>query len=278
MTAGTGCAWTAVSSAAYLTVSPASGTGNGSVAYTMTSNSGAVRSASISIGSNVINFIQQPPQAPASCAISLSTTTAAANSGGGSVSVDVAGVANCGWTATSNSSFLTVTSGATGSSNGTVVITAAQNTGKARSGTVTIGGLTFTVTQDDGITASFIMTDPAQTIGAVNECRFRGATSNNPTTCTLTSTSFTGGAKAIVSYTWVIQYTYVTVKTITATSTFPSTAFADTCGQASSTDDGVGQPLSVSLSITDSAGNTASASSGSGSQPALIVRLYTCGL
>ena len=116
------------------------------------------------------------------------------------------------------------------------------------------------------------------TIGSVNECRFRGATSNNPTTCTLTSTSFTGGSKAIVSYTWVIQYTYVTVKTITATSTFPSTAFADTCGQASSTDDGVAQPLSVSLSITDSAGNTASASSGSGSQPALTVRLFTCGL
>ena len=244
----------------------------------MVSNSGAARSASVSIGSNVINFIQQPPQAPAACAISLSRATAAANSGGGTVSVDIAGVANCGWTATSNSSFLTVTSGSPGSGPGTVVITAAQNTGQARSGTVTIGGLTFTVTQDDGITAAFQLSDPSQTIGAVNECRFRGVTSSNPTTCTLSSTSFTGGSKAIVNYTWVIQYTYVTVKTITATSVFPTTTFTDTCGQASSTDDGVGQPLSVSLTVTDSAGNTASASSGAGSQPPLIVRLYTCGL
>jgi hypothetical protein len=159
-----------------------------------------------------------------------------------------------------------------------VVITAAQNPGRARSGTVTIGGLTLTVTQDDGITASFTLSDPSQTIGTTTECRFRGATSNNATTCTLTSTSSTTGPRAITNFSWNIQYTYGTVKSIAATSVFPSISFTDTCGGTSATDDGVGQPLAVSLTVTDSNGNTASASSGSGSQPTLIVRLYNCGL
>src|SRR5205823_2239413 len=122
----------------------------------------------ISIGSNVINFLQDSPQAPTSCAISLSASTVRANSGGGDVSVGVAGVAACGWKAASNSSFLTIKSGASGSGPGTVTITAAQNTGKARSGTVTIGGVTLTVTQDDGVVAAFQLFDPGQTIGAVN--------------------------------------------------------------------------------------------------------------
>ena len=277
MTAGTGCAWTAVSSAAFLTVSPASGTGNGSVSYTMTSNQGAPRSASITIGTTVTNFTQDAPQAPGQCAITLSASTKAANSGGGDVSVDVVGASSCGWKATSNASFLTVKSGASGSGNGTVVITAAQNTGRARTGTVTIGGLTFTVTQDDGITASFQLLDPGQTIGAVTECRFRGATGST-TTCTLQSTSTTQGPKAIVTYAWTIQYTYVTVKVLTPTSTVPTVALADQCGQASATDDGVAQPLSVSLTVTDSGGNTATATAGSGSQPALTVRLFNCGI
>jgi hypothetical protein len=270
------CAWTAVSSASYLTASPATGAGSGSISYTMTSNQGAPRSASISVNGVVANFTQDAPQAPGQCAIALSRSTGIANSGGGDVSVDVTGAAACGWKATSNASFLTIKSGASGSGNGTVVITAAQNQGRARSGTVTIGGLTFTVTQDDGITASFQLFDPGQSIGAVTECRFRGATGST-TTCTLTSTSATQGPKAIVSYAWTIQYTYVTVKVLTPTSALPSVAIADQCGQASSTDDGVAQPLGVTLTVTDSGGNTATATSGTGSQPALSVRLFTCG-
>jgi hypothetical protein len=40
-----------------------------------------------------------------------------------------------------------VTAGASGTGNGTVSFTVAANTGAARSGTLTIGGQTFTVTQ-----------------------------------------------------------------------------------------------------------------------------------
>jgi hypothetical protein len=48
----------------------------------------------------------------------------------------------------SNDSFITLTSGNSGSGNGTVNYSVAANPGAARTGTMTIAGHTFTVTQD----------------------------------------------------------------------------------------------------------------------------------
>jgi hypothetical protein len=79
-----------------------------------------------------------------------------------------------------------------------------------------------------------------------------------------------------VSSSWSVQYTYVVVKTIAGTDS--TLTFTDTCGQLTSTDDGVAQPLEVTLTVTDNNGVTTTARSGSGSQPPLFVRLYTCGL
>jgi hypothetical protein len=70
-----------------------------------------------------------------------------ASGSNGIVNVTATG-ASCGWTAVSNSSFITVNSGASGTGNGTVGFTVAANTGPARTGTITIAGQTFTVTQD----------------------------------------------------------------------------------------------------------------------------------
>jgi len=139
---------------------------------------------------------------------------------------------------------------------------------------VTIAGQTFTVNQAAGLIAQFQMFDPASQPGATTDCRFKNPTSQ-PSTCTLRSTSFTFDSTAIVGYSWNIQYTYDTVKTITGTG--QSIDIVDTCGQPQATDDGVAQPLSVSLTITDAKGNTATATAGSGNQPAMSVRLYNCG-
>ena len=127
-----------------------------------------------------------------------------------------------------------------------------------------------------GVIASFNLLDPSVSASPATECQFRNvAVPPQPTTCTLTSTSFTLGTLPIVAYQWTVQYTYVTVKVLTGTN--PQISFTDTCGQFSSTTDGVAQPLSVTLTVTDSAGNTATATSGTGSQPALAVRLFACG-
>jgi FG-GAP-like repeat/Viral BACON domain/Fibronectin type III domain len=81
------------------------------------------------------------------CASSLSPTQFAASAAGGSSTVTVTAGA-CGWTATSSVPWLTVTAGATGTGNGTVSYAIASNTSTtARTGTLTIGGKTLTVTQ-----------------------------------------------------------------------------------------------------------------------------------
>jgi hypothetical protein len=126
------------------------------------------------------------------------------------------------------------------------------------------------------LAASFQMFDPATQSAATTECRIRSATSQ-PSTCRLSSTSFTFGANTIVSYTWIVLYTYETAKSITVTQASPTLTFSDICGLNGSVAEGAAQPLSVSLTVTDNLGATATATSGSGSQPALQLRLFTCG-
>jgi hypothetical protein len=140
---------------------------------------------------------------------------------------------------------------------------------------VTIAGQTLTVNQLAGLVVAFQMVDPGSQPGPTTDCRFRSLT-GGPSTCTLRSTSFTFDSTAIVSYSWNVQYTYGSVKTLTGTGS--SIDITDTCGQAQATDDGAPNPLSVSLTITDAKGNTATATAGSGTQPAMQVRLYNCGV
>jgi hypothetical protein len=92
----------------------------------------------------------EPPPPPPSCTYAIAPTSASGVPGtGGSGTVDVFTVAGCAWTAVSNSSFVQVTVGASGSGGGTVGYSVAANdTLSARSGTLTIAGQTFTVSQN----------------------------------------------------------------------------------------------------------------------------------
>jgi hypothetical protein len=68
--------------------------------------------------------------------------------GTGTVGVVVRQGADCQWAAGSNVSFVAVTSGASGTGSGTVTFRVAPNpTGAARSGTLVIAGMSFTVNQ-----------------------------------------------------------------------------------------------------------------------------------
>jgi sugar lactone lactonase YvrE len=83
----------------------------------------------------------------ASCSYQISSTsvTIAGTAYSGSVAVTAPG--GCAWTAASNASFLSVTSGASGSGSGSVRYSVAPNPGASRTGTLTIAGQTFSVTQ-----------------------------------------------------------------------------------------------------------------------------------
>lgn len=96
---------------------------------------------------------------PTPCTYSLSAANGSFDSSGGTGSVNVdASTNSCTWTAVSNASWITVTSGASGTGDGTVNFSVAPTTGGNRSGTITIGGQTFTVNQTG---CSFIVSFPS---------------------------------------------------------------------------------------------------------------------
>lgn len=82
-----------------------------------------------------------------SCTYSISPSSASPTAAATTGTVTVTAGTGCAWTATSGAAWLTITSGASGSGNGTVGYSVAANTGAARSGTMTIAGRTFTVNQ-----------------------------------------------------------------------------------------------------------------------------------
>jgi streptogramin lyase len=88
----------------------------------------------------------------ANCSFSINPTSSSQTAGGGGGSVNVVAPTGCTWVAApvqgDGDSWITVTSGNTGSGNGTVVFTVAPNLGMAgRSGVITIAGLSFVVSQ-----------------------------------------------------------------------------------------------------------------------------------
>jgi len=83
------------------------------------------------------------------CTYFISPTSQTFSASGGTDSASVTAQSGCSWTALSNASWITITSGSSGSGNGTVNYSVGANTGTTlRSGTMTIAGRTFTVSQN----------------------------------------------------------------------------------------------------------------------------------
>ena len=85
------------------------------------------------------------------CSYTVSPTTQSIGAGGGNATVAVSTATGCGWTAAANQPWVSVTSGASASGNGTVAYTVAPNTTTAsRTATLTVAGQAVTVTQGAG--------------------------------------------------------------------------------------------------------------------------------
>jgi hypothetical protein len=144
-TNGTNCSWTASSPASWATVAPTSGTGNGPVVATVAANLlSTARSTGLNIGGQTVNVYEEGT----SCSYSLQSTSASVPAIGGNRAVGVIAGSACGWTASTNTpSWLSIVS--SGNAGTTDVQWSAQpNTSSSpRSGTLTIAGLTYTVTQ-----------------------------------------------------------------------------------------------------------------------------------
>lgn len=147
VTTTSGCTWTAVSNASWLTVnSGANGTGNGTVTYSVTANlSTSSRTGTITIAGQTFTVTQNgvPP-----CVSLLSPSSGVHGPGADIGTISISTSSSCNWTATSNASWITTISAPSGTGNGAVTYAVAENTDRAsRTGTLTIGEQTFTVTQ-----------------------------------------------------------------------------------------------------------------------------------
>ena len=164
MAATAGCAWTATSSAPWLTVtSGATGSGNGTVGYSVAANPNTtLRTATISAGGQTFTVTQ----AAVVCSTTISPTASSPTAAGGAATVAVtANAGSCAWTAASNAPWITITAGASGSGSGTVDYTVAANTSTTgRTGTMTIAGQTMTVTQA-GAPCSYAISPTVASLG-----------------------------------------------------------------------------------------------------------------
>ena len=199
--APTGCSWSATASQTWIhTIS--TGSGNGSVGYTVDANdSPSLRSGVIAVGSQMFTINQEGR----SCSYSLnplgSSHTAAAESG----SFGVTAQAGCTWSATTTQTWLHTTSSGNGA--GTVAYTVDTNVSTtARSGTLTVGGQVFNVTQAGSAclyalgSASGSHTAAAES-GSFGVTAQAGCTWSATTTQTWLHTTSSGNGAGTVAYT-----------------------------------------------------------------------------
>jgi len=144
VSAAAGCGWTADSNDPWITVSSGqSGSGYGLVLFSVASNlaSGSLRTGTLTIAGQTFTVTQ----AGAPCLASISPGARTFPPGGGSASVTVTIASGCDWTAVSHVAWVTITSGQSGSGNGTVTYSVGANSGLFRIGTLAIAGRTFFV-------------------------------------------------------------------------------------------------------------------------------------
>jgi uncharacterized repeat protein (TIGR02543 family) len=141
-----GCAWTAVSNFAWVTITSNSArTGNGTVNYSISANSGAAsRSGTMTIAGKTFTV----DQSGNSCSYAISPARKSFDAGGGKGSVNVTGSNGCSWNSTSNAGWVSILSGGSGTGNGAVGYAVLPNpNGTSRTGTISIAGKILTINQ-----------------------------------------------------------------------------------------------------------------------------------
>ncbi len=148
VTAPDGCGWTAAkdTDATWITIkSGSSGTGKGTVTYSVASNPDAtIRTANLTIAGRTFTITQTGLP----CVYTISPDARSFDATGGTGSVSVTALNGCNWTAASDKTWITVTSGISGNGNGIVEYSVSANPDAiTRTGTLKIAEKTFTVTQ-----------------------------------------------------------------------------------------------------------------------------------
>jgi hypothetical protein len=139
------CAWSATSNATWLTLTGQNGTGNGTVSFSVAPLTGTTpRTGKITIQGQTFTVTQQPPT---SCTYTISPTSLSLTASGGSASMNITTGSGCAWKATTSVGWLTL-SAVSGTGSGSFTFTApAYTAATPRTGTLTVQGQVFAVTQ-----------------------------------------------------------------------------------------------------------------------------------
>jgi hypothetical protein len=151
VTTQNGCSWTTSNSASWIHLTGSTGgTTSGSVSYTVDANTSATqRNAVVTIAGRPFSVTQSGVP----CAFQISPTGASIPAAATSGTVAVTTTNGCQWQTQSNVGWITASGGGTASGNATYNVAANTST-TPRTGTVTIAGQTFTITQA-GVVCSF---------------------------------------------------------------------------------------------------------------------------
>ena len=132
------CPWTASSSVPSISiVSGRDGRGNGTVTFHVEPMTGPPRNGNVTIAGQNVQVDQGT-----TCNYAIGADTFGVNQSGGERQVAVTAPAGCSWTVQSQTTWIAITSGATGSGPGVVVFRVAASDGPGRSGTLIVAGRT----------------------------------------------------------------------------------------------------------------------------------------
>ncbi len=141
-----GCPWSASSSDPFIHVTTPTGTGPGTVSYTIDANAtGSSRNGNISV--NGVLFAVNQPSILCSYSTDFSSSWYAA--AGGTYNINITAGLLCGWTVTSPVAWIQVTAGASGTGNGTATIVVSANTsaGTVRTANISAAGHSYSLNQ-----------------------------------------------------------------------------------------------------------------------------------
>ena len=211
----------------------------------------------------------------APCMFAVSPTTQTVPAAGGTFTAVVTRTSgeNCVFGAESLGDFVSVVGGSSGGTEvtTTVTYTVAPNTGGSRSTAIRVrwtNNSTLLEINQEAFSSAFTMSNPSVGPGAITTCEIRLA----PTTCAFTAT---GNVSGTATYAWTASYEYGSTIVHNQTGTSPNFSFTQSCGGPGATAAGVEVPLNVTLTVTDANGST-TVQSGSGNQPALVIKFFTC--
>ncbi len=143
------CAWSIANTNGWITItSPGSGSGNGTVSYSIVTNTGPTRTGVFTVGG--VPFVINQAGAPCSFVLSSASAAHGANSATGSIAVTTG--ANCIWDIVNTNSWVGIIGSLTRTNSGALEYTVPENgTALARTGVVTIAGQSFTIRQDGAL-------------------------------------------------------------------------------------------------------------------------------